>query len=215
MRQPALSQPSKANGSRMSFPVLTAILALSLAASAAHVGDPAPDFTATDSNGQTHKLSEYRGRFVVLEWTNNGCPYTRKHYTSGNMQNLQKQWTAKGVVWLTVLSSAPGHQGYMTASAENSYIQQVHASPTAALLDTSGSLGHEYEAKTTPDVYVIDPSGKLIYAGAIDDHPTTDPSDIPLSKNYVSLALTEAMSGQPVAVAYTRPYGCSVKYTGD
>jgi hypothetical protein len=197
------------------FPILTAILALTLSASAARVGDPAPDFTATDSNGQTHKLSEYRGKFVVLEWTNNNCPFTKKHYSSGNMQSLQKQWTAKGVVWLTVLSSTPGGDGYMTAPAENAYIQRVHAAPTAALLDPSGALGHEYEAKTTPDMYVIDPSGKLIYSGAIDDHPTTDPSDIPNSKNYVSLALTEAMSGQTVATAYTRPYGCSVKYTGD
>jgi hypothetical protein len=128
------------------------------------------------------------------------------------MQNLQKEWTAKGVVWLTILSSAPGAQGYMTASAENDYMQKVHATPTAALLDSAGALGHEYDAKTTPEMYVIDPSGKLIYAGAIDDHPTTDTSDIAHSKNYVSDALTEAMSGQQVAVTYTRPYGCSVKY---
>ena len=192
--------------------VVSALLALTLSAWAVRVGDPAPDFTGTDSNGQTHKLSEYRGKYVVLEWTNNGCPFTRKHYTSGNMQNLQKEWTAKGVVWLTILSSSPGAQGYMTASAENAYMQKVHAAPTAALLDPTGALGHEYDAKTTPDMYVIDPSGKLIYAGAIDDHPTTDASDIPHSKNYVSDALTEAMAGQQVAVTYTRPYGCSVKY---
>jgi peroxiredoxin len=195
--------------------VFSAIAALSLSAWAVKVGDPAPDFTGTDSHGQTHKLSEYRGKYVVLEWTNNGCPFTRKHYTSGNMQNLQKQWTAKGVVWLTVLSSAPGEQGYMTASAENAYLQKVNADPTAALLDPTGAIGHQYDAKTTPDMYVIDPSGKLIYAGAIDDHPTTDPSDIPNSKNYVSQALTEAMAGQQVAITYTRPYGCSVKYQGD
>jgi len=192
--------------------VISALLALSLSAWAVRVGDPAPDFTGTDSNGQTHKLSEYRGKYVVLEWTNNGCPYTRKHYTSGNMQNLQKQWTAKGVIWLTVLSSAPGSQGYMTAPAENAYMEKVHATPTAALLDPTGVVGHEFDAKTTPDMYVIDPEGKLIYAGAIDDHPTTDPSDIAHSKNYVSDALTQAMAGQQVAVTYTRPYGCSVKY---
>jgi peroxiredoxin len=195
--------------------VFSAIAALSLSAWAVKVGDPAPDFTGTDSHGQTHKLSEYRGKYVVLEWTNNGCPFTRKHYTSGNMQNLQKQWTAKGVVWLTVLSSAPGEQGYMTASAENAYLQKVNADPTAALLDPTGAIGHQYDAKTTPDMYVIGPSGKLIYAGAIDDHATTDPSDIPNSKNYVSQALTEAMAGQQVAITYTRPYGCSVKYQGD
>jgi peroxiredoxin len=192
--------------------VVSALLALTLSAGPVRVGGPAPDFTGTDSNGQTHKLSEYRGKYVVLEWTNNGCPFTRKHYTSGNMQNLQKEWTAKGVVWITILSSSPGAQGYMTASAENAYMQKVHAAPTAALLDPTGALGHEYDAKTTPDMYVIDPSGKLIYAGAIDDHPTTDASDIPHSKNYVSDALTEAMAGQQVAVTYTRPYGCSVKY---
>ena len=196
----------------LSKAAILCLAAISLSAGAIRVGDAAPDFTGTDSNGQTHKLSEYHGKFVVLEWTNNGCPYTRKHYTSGNMQNLQKEWTAKGVVWLTVLSSSPGAQGYMTASDENAYIAKVHASPTAALLDPTGALGHEYEAKTTPDMYVIDPSGKLIYSGAIDDHPNDDPADIPHSKNYVSEALTEAMSGQPVAVAYTRPYGCSVKY---
>jgi peroxiredoxin len=176
------------------------------------VGGSAPGFTGTDSNGQTHKLSDYHGKFVVLEWTNSDCPFTRKHYSSGNMQALQKQWTAKGVVWLTVLSSAPGADGYFTASQENAYLTHMHASPTAVILDPSGAIGHEYEAKTTPDMYVIDPSGKLIYSGAIDDHPTTDTSDIPNSKNYVSAALTQAMGGQPVAVAYTRSYGCSVKY---
>ena len=176
------------------------------------VGDPAPDFTGTDSNGQTHKLSEYRGKFVVLEWTNNGCPFTRKHYESGNMQSLQKQWTSKGVVWLTILSSAPGQQGYMSAAQENTYLSQEHAGPTAAILDPKGAIGRLYAAKTTPHMFVIDPSGKLVYEGAIDDHATTDVADIPASRNYVSAALTSALAGQPVATAYTRPYGCSVKY---
>jgi peroxiredoxin len=193
----------------------TSAISLSLSAYAVRVGDPAPDFTATDSHGQTEKLSQYKGKFVVLEWTNNGCPYTRKHYDSGNMQSLQKQWTARGVVWLTILSSASGEQGYMTASQENAYISKVHADPTAAILDPWGTIGHMYAAKTTPHMFVIDPSGKLIYDGAIDDHATTDTSDIPSSRNYVSAALTSAMAGQPVATAYTRPYGCSVKYSGD
>ncbi len=184
-----------------------------LTAYAVRVGDAAPNFTGTDTHGQIHKLSDYRGKFVVLEWTNNGCPYTEKHYDSGNMQALQKAWTAKGVVWLTILSSAPGQQGYMTASEENAYIAKVHADPTAALLDPNGAIGHEYEAKTTPHMFVINPEGKLIYAGAIDDHPTTDPSDIKSSRNYVSEALTDAMSGKQIATAYTRPYGCSVKYS--
>jgi peroxiredoxin len=190
----------------------TAIICATLTAYAVRVGDPAPDFTGTDSHGQTHKLADYRGKFVVLEWTNNGCPYTQKHYESGNMQSLQKQWTSKGVVWLTVLSSAPGQQGYMTAADENAFIVKEHADPTAALLDPTGNIGHQYEAKTTPHIFVIDPAGKVVYVGAIDDHPTTDPGDIKASKNYVSAALTEAMAGKPIETAYTRPYGCSVKY---
>jgi peroxiredoxin len=194
--------------------VFCAMLALAVTASAARVGDPAPDFTGTDSNGQTHHLSDYRGKYVVLEWTNYNCPFTRKHYDSGNMQALQKEWTAKGVVWLTILSSAKGADGYKTADQENAWIRQIHAAPTAAILDPSGAIGHEYEAKTTPDMYVIDPQGKLIYSGAIDDHRTTDPADVKQSKNYVSAALDEAMAGQPIAVAVTRSYGCSVKYEG-
>src|SRR5277367_2780732 len=197
---------------RTSSVALAAALSFTLIAFAARVGDPAPDFTGTDSNGQTHKLSDYRGKFVVLEWTNNGCPYTQKHYNSGNMQALQKQWTAKGVVWLTILSSAQGEQGYMTAADENAYIGKVQADPTAAILDPTGTIGREYSARTTPHMFVIDPSGKLIYAGAIDDHPTDDPADIKSSKNYVSDALSEGMAGKQVATAYTRPYGCSVKY---
>jgi peroxiredoxin len=192
--------------------VLAAALAVTLVAYAVRVGNAAPDFTGTDSNGKTQKLSEYHGKYVVLEWTNNGCPYTQKHYESGNMQALQKEWTAKGVVWLTVLSSAPGEQGYMTASQENAYASKEHAAPTAAILDPTGAIGHAYEAKTTPHMFVIDPSGELIYAGAIDDHPTTDPEDIKSSKNYVSEALSASMAGKPVATSYTRPYGCSVKY---
>ncbi|QNI33092.1 thioredoxin family protein [Alloacidobacterium dinghuense] len=196
----------------LSMGMLVAALALSIAAYAVRVGDTAPDFTGTDSNGKAHKLSEYRGKYVVLEWTNNGCPYTLKHYESGNMQALQKQWTAKGVVWLTVLSSAPGEQGYMTAVQENAYLRKENAAPTAALLDPTGVIGHDYAAKTTPHMFVIDPTGRLIYAGAIDDHATTDVGDVKVSKNYVSAALTEAMAGQPVATSSTRPYGCSVKY---
>lgn len=179
---------------------------------AARVGQHAPDFTATDTNGKTHTLSEYAGRYVVLEWTNNGCPYTQKHYTSGNMQNLQRQWTSRGVVWLTVISSAPGEQGYMTASQENAYVQRANAAPTAVLLDPKGTLGHLYDAKTTPDMYVINPQGMLIYSGAIDDRASTDTSDIKGAKNYVDVALNEAMAGKQVSAPATRPYGCSVKY---
>lgn len=182
---------------------------------AARIGEAAPDFTATDSNGQTHRLSDYRGKFVVLEWTNRGCPYTRKHYDSGNMQRLQQEWTARGVIWLTVLSSAPGKQGYMAAADENAYLKQENAHPTAALLDPTGALGHLYDAKTTPDMYVINPQGMLVYDGAIDDKPTTDVADIQGAKNYLNEALEDAMSGKPVSDAVTRPYGCSVKYAGE
>jgi AhpC/TSA family len=178
----------------------------------ARVGERAPDFTAVDINGQTHKLSDYTGKFVVLEWTNRECPYTMKQYSSGNMQNLQREWTAKGVIWLTVQSSAPGTQGYITAPQENAWLKEIKAAPTAVFLDPTGKLGHLYDAKTTPDMYVINPQGILIYEGAIDDHPTTDVSDIKISKNYVSAALSEAMAGKLVSVATSRPYGCSVKY---
>jgi hypothetical protein len=128
------------------------------------------------------------------------------------MQRLQKEWTNKGVVWFTVISSAPGTQGYVTGAQENDYVKKVKAAPSAVLLDPDGTLGHAYSAKTTPHIYIIDPNGKLIYNGAIDDHPTADPADIPSSKNYVSNALHQAMNGQPISEAATRPYGCTIKY---
>ncbi len=176
------------------------------------MGEPAPEFTATDTNGQIHKLSDYRGKFVVLEWSNRGCPYTQKHYKSGNMQRLQREWTGRGVIWLTVISSAPGKQGYVTASEENAYLKQVNAAPTAVLLDPTGSVGHLYDAKTTPHIFITSPQGTLIYNGAIDDRPTTDLADVGGAKNYVSAALDQATAGKPVSVPTSRPYGCSVKY---
>ncbi|HKR31486.1 MAG TPA: thioredoxin family protein [Terriglobales bacterium] len=194
---------------RIFLPVLAL---LTLSAFAVKVGDQAPDFTGTDSHGQTHKLSDYHGKFVVLEWHNNGCPFTKKHYESGNMQKLQQEWTSKGVIWLTMISSSPGSQGYVTADQENDYLQKMHAVPTAALLDPKGEIGHLYGAKTTPHMFVINPQGQIIYNGAIDDKATTDASDVNGANNYVSDALQEAMSGKAVAVATTRPYGCSVKY---
>jgi peroxiredoxin len=189
-----------------------AALPLCVQTQAPRVGAPAPSFTATDSQGKTDGLDQFHGKYVVLEWHNQGCPYTRKHYVSGNMQALQKEWTAKGVAWFTVISSAPGEQGFVTASEENAYVARMHAAPTAVLLDPQGKLGRLYNAKTTPDMFVIDPTGKLIYEGAIDDRPTPDPDDVKGAKNYVSDALTEAMAGKPVAAPYTRSYGCSVKY---
>ena len=191
--------------------VLAVLIAFS-AAWAARVGESAPAFTATDTNGKVHKLSEYNGKFVVLEWSNRGCPYTQKHYSSGNMQRLQREWTGRGVIWLTVISSAPGKQGYVTASEENAYLKQVNAMPTAVLLDPTGTLGHLYDAKTTPHIFIISPQGTLIYNGAIDNRPTIDLADVKGAQNYVSAALDEAKSGKPVSTPTSRPYGCSVKY---
>jgi len=196
----------------MSIMLGCAVLLPALSLWAVKVGEPAPSFTAKDSNGKVQTLSDYRGKFVVLEWHNRQCPYVHKHYASGNMQKLQKEWTAKGVVWFTVISSAPGKQGYMTAEEENAYLQEVGAAPTAVLLDPSGELGHLYSAKTSPHMFVINPKGILIYDGAIDDKPTTDLEDIATATNYVSLALEEAMAGEQVKTPVTRPYGCSVKY---
>ncbi|MGA7341221.1 MAG: redoxin domain-containing protein [Terracidiphilus sp.] len=196
----------------LTFVALAAAMVLSAAAQTARVGAPAPAFTATDSRGQTESLSQFRGKYVVLEWHNQGCPYTRKQYESGNMQSLQKQWTAKGAVWFTVISSAPGEQGYVTPAEENDYLARMHAAPTAVLMDPGGKLGRLYGARTTPEMYVIDPQGKLIYEGAIDNRPTPDVEDIKGADNYLNDALTQAMAGKPVATPYTRSYGCSVKY---
>jgi peroxiredoxin len=198
--------------SRLVFLTLFLLQVTSLAVIAASVGAPAPDFSATDSHGSARRLADYRGKFVVLEWHNRECPYTHKHYASGNMQKLQKQWTKHGVAWFTVISSAPGTQGYIKADEENAYVEKVHAVPTAVLMDPSGELGRLYGAKTTPQMFIIDPGGRLVYNGAIDDRPTTEASDITGAKNYVSAALEEAMAGKPVSEPATRPYGCSVKY---
>lgn len=192
--------------------VAAGLAMLPVSALALKPGDVAPTFRGLDSNGGFQRLAEYRGNFVVLEWTNRDCPYTRKHYESGNMERLQREWTAKGVVWLTVISSAPGKQGYATAAVENAYLKKMHASPTAVIFDPSGTIGRMYDAKTTPDMFVIDPQGKLIYEGAIDDRPTPDPASLQGATNYVSEALQEAMKGEPVKTPVTRPYGCSVKY---
>jgi hypothetical protein len=191
---------------------LSVLTALALPIFAVKPGDIAPDFKGTDSNGKTETVSQYRGKYVVLEWANKGCPYDRKHYESGNMEALQRKWTAKGVVWLRIVSSAPGEQGYVTPSEENNYLTHMKAAPTAAILDPSGKIGRLYDAKTTPGMYIIDPQGKLIYEGAIDDKPTPEISDLKTARNYVSAALEESMAGKPVTTQVTRSYGCSVKY---
>jgi hypothetical protein len=186
--------------------------ALHLSAQTAVPGNQAPNFTGNDSNGKPHSLSDYNGKYVVLEWASQGCPYDQRHYINGSMEAVQQKWTGKGVVWLSIISSAPGQEGFVSPEEENRYIRKTHASPTAAILDPSGTIGRLYRAKTTPHMFVIDPSGKVIYAGAIDDNPTWDLSDHTPARNYVDEALTESMNGQPIRVQSTRPYGCSVKY---
>lgn len=199
---------------RIWFGLLIAVFAVfAPVARALPPGSTAPDFTGTDSNGAKHTLAEYRGKYVVLEWANRGCPYEQKHYLSGNMESLQKEWTSKGVVWLSVLSDPPGAQGYVTPAEENDYLKNMNAAPTAALLDPSGTIGRLYDARTTPHVFVIDPNGKLIYQGALDNQPTPDPASLKGADNYLSDALTASMAGKPVPMAVTKPYGCSVHYS--
>lgn len=175
-------------------------------------GQSAPDFSLTDSNGQTHSLSQYKGKYVVLEWLNHDCPFVVKHYGSGNMQALQKEYTAKDVTWLSINSSAPGKEGNKPPAQTNQLTQDKGAAPTAVLLDENGAVGKTYGAKTTPHMFIIDPAGVLIYQGAIDSKASFDQADIASAKNYVKAALDEAMAGQPVSDASTKSYGCSVKY---
>lgn len=181
-------------------------------AAQARVGAVAPDFTLTDSAGQPQTLAQHRGHFVVLEWFNPDCPFTKKHYVSMNMQRLQATYALKGVVWLSIDSSALGKQGHLTPKQAQAFVQQQHMAATAALLDPDGAVGRLYGAKTTPHMFIIDPKGILIYAGAIDDRPSADPKDANDARNYVQRALDEAMAGAPVSIAETTPYGCSVKY---
>ncbi|HEY7552577.1 MAG TPA: redoxin domain-containing protein [Hyphomicrobiaceae bacterium] len=180
------------------------------ACAAVQTGGPAPDFTATDTKGTQHTLTAFRGRTVVLEWTNHECPYTGKHYATGNMQALQADATAAGVIWLTVVSSRRGEQGYVEATQADRLTASRKAHPTAVLLDPSGNLGHLYDARTTPHMFVIDGAGTLV--GAIDDRPTANPASVKGARNYVREALDAVAAGRPVAVTATRPYGCSVKY---
>lgn len=198
--------------------VVTLLTAALLGSAAAHVhaapapGQPAPDFTLTDANGKKRSLSEYRGKYVVLEWTNPECPFVRKHYGSGNMPKLQKTARDKGVVWLAIDSSAQGKEGYLSPDAAKAAAKKEYAACTDLLLDPDGTTGKLYGAKATPHMYVINPQGTLVYAGAIDSVPSADPGDIAKATNYVQVALDEAMAGQPVKTNATKAYGCSVKY---
>jgi hypothetical protein len=175
-------------------------------------GKMAPDFTLTDTNGKQHSLSDYKGKFVVLEWFNPDCPFVKKHYNSGNVPQLQEYYTAKGVIWLAIDSSAVGKEGNYPSKDLNKFMTDKKASPTAVFADANGKVGHLYEAQSTPHMFIINPKGILIYQGAIDDKPTPDADDLKTANNYVRAALDAAMSGKPVAVSTTKSYGCSVKY---
>ncbi|MBI2502495.1 MAG: thioredoxin family protein [Candidatus Latescibacteria bacterium] len=176
----------------------------------AAVGKPAPEFTLKDTEGKEHSLAEFKGKFVVLEWVNFGCPFVKKHYGASNMQGLQAEYTGKGVVWLSICSSAPGKQG--EGEELKKQIAERKSAATFYLTDAEGRVGRMYEAKTTPHMYLIDPAGAMVYAGGIDDIPSADVEDLPKAKNYVRLALDAVLAGKPVAIATSQPYGCSVKY---
>lgn len=199
--------------------IMTAAVALGatlLMGSNAHaaptIGQPAPDFVATDTRGQQHKLSDFAGKFVVLEWTNPGCPFVQKHYNSGNMPATQKSATAKGVVWLSINSTERASSDYMQPAALDSWLKERKAVPTATLMDPDGAIGQAYGARTTPHMFIIDPKGVLVYAGGIDSIASARQEDIKSATNYVNQALVEAFGGKPISAATTRAYGCSIKY---
>lgn len=181
-------------------------------AAAPRPGAQAPGFSLPDAAGKTHSLASYLGKWVVLEWVNYDCPFVKKHYGSGNMQKTQKMARGKGVVWLSVNSSAPGKQGHFAGTELTRRIVDSKADVDGYLLDPDGAVGKLYKAKTTPHMFVIDPQGKVVYAGAIDDRPSTDKADIAGAKNHVQAALEAGMAGKPVAAASTAPYGCGIKY---
>ena len=182
------------------------------AATAAAPGSPAPGFTLTDTAGRSVDLADYKGRFVVLEWTNPECPFVQKHYVSKNMQALQKEAGGKDVVWLSINSTSEDSGEYKTADQMASWMRAQGAAPKATLIDGKSTTGRAYAAKTTPHMFVVDPTGRIVYNGAIDDKRSANPADTKTANNYVRAALTEAMAGKPVTVASTTPYGCSVKY---
>ena len=181
----------------------------------ATIGQPAPNFTLQGADGKSHSLSDYKGKFIVLEWTNPECPFVHKFYDSGTMQGLQKTETAKGVVWLRINSSAAGHEGYQSVSDLAAYVEDQHVAATASLLDPDGKVGHLFGARTTPHMFVINAKGVLVYAGGIDDTPSPDPATLATATNYVTAALDQAMAGKPVTKPTAAPYGCSVKYASN
>jgi peroxiredoxin len=186
--------------------------AASAALAAATVGQPAPTFTATDTSGKTVSLADFKGKHVVLEWVNPGCPYVVKHYSSANMQGTQKDATAKGVVWLSINSTATEHGDYRAPAAMAQWMQSQKAAATATLMDADGKVGRAYGARTTPHMYIVDPKGTLVYAGAIDSKPSSNPADVASATNHVKVALSEALAGKAISQPTTRAYGCSIKY---
>ncbi|PYJ78112.1 MAG: thioredoxin family protein [Verrucomicrobia bacterium] len=193
--------------------ILTSLVAGAVfALDAPPVGSAAPDFSLTDAKGKTHSLSQYKGKYVVLEWFNPECPFVKKHYGSGNMQKLQEEYTGKGITWLTIDSNAPGSEGNLTADAASKVMTGWKTHQTALLLDPEGKAGRAYGAKNTPNMVVINPEGKIVYEGAIDSKATPNPADISSSTNYVKVALDESLAGKPITTSTTKPYGCSVKY---
>jgi peroxiredoxin len=176
------------------------------------VGSAAPDFSLTDAKGKTHSLSQYKGKYVVLEWFNPECPFVKKHYGGGNMQKLQKEYSDKGVIWLTIDSNAPGTEGNITPEQALKITASWKTHETALLLDPEGKAGRAFGAKNTPQIVIINPEGKIVYQGAIDSKATPNPADIPSSTNYVKAALDESLAGKSVSTPQTKPYGCSVKY---
>jgi len=187
-------------------------LAVAMPAFAIAPGTAAPDFTISDTSGKAVKLADYRGKFVVLEWTNPECPFVGKHYTSKNMQDLQKEWGSKDIVWLTINSTNSSHGEYKNPTEMASWMRAQGGAPKATLIDGTSATARAYDARTTPHMFVIDPTGKLVYNGAIDDKRSTNLADAKIAHNYVRAALTEATAGKPVTVASTAPYGCSLKY---
>lgn len=199
---------------RTSAALLAALLATPLAihAKEPEIGKTAPSFGLRDTEGQKRSLVDFKGKYVVLEWVNHGCPFVKKHYDSGNMPALQKELTGQGAVWLSIASSAEGKQGHFTAEQWKPLLTEKNSAATATLLDPEGTVGKLYGAKTTPHMFVIGPDGKLLYKGAIDDKPSTDPADVNGARNYVRAAFLEAKEGKPVGQPDTQPYGCGVKY---
>jgi hypothetical protein len=202
----------KSSGAALLAGLLMGVSAVFAGPPVAKVGEAAPGFSLEDSDGKAHSLSDFQGRYVVLEWVNFGCPFVGKHYNSGNMQSLQRLYTAKGVIWLSICSSAPGKQGFYEGEDLKEKIAEFKAAPTAYLTDPDGTVGKLYAAKTTPHMFVIDPRGTLVYDGGIDNIASTDLEDIPKAENYIKEVLDAALAGKPLPLATSRPYGCSVKY---